>query len=410
LEAFPWPSLRKKHVDIPPLDKYEVAFESSRKRIDDYTFNIDPPGCKDIDDVISLSQINPETNTWRITITIADVACHVPEMSSIDLLASTFGQTLYNDGEAICPMLPPSYSEDACSLLPNVERRGVSLEFEWSPEMSSPKNVKWVESILTNMKSYTYEEFQNDITNLEYKNVVKHSAALLDNSEPIEDSHKWIESFMKFYNIQAAKMLKDVRAGILRRHSKPNQERLEKYSKMDSELAKLAQHAAEYCLATETDSTHFGIQTAAYCHATSPIRRYADLMNQRILKQIIRKNNECLFVSVHIDDLNARSKASKKYEKNMVFIRELIHGPRKITGRILDILENGKIRIWIPSWQKIIKVYLTPTENMNEFISADEKEKYYLNEGQIIECTIAMNLLSRHWKDRLIVNLKSKIE
>lgn len=380
--AHPWPSLRGKAVPTPGLVFGES--EVKRQSVRGFTFNIDPAGCRDIDDVISLERTE---SGWYCTITIADVAAYVDEMGAIDILASTIGQTLYKDGEAICPMLPTSLSEEACTLKAGEERRGVSLEFFWVD--NEVKYLRWFESLFTNNKTFTYEEFQ--ASSIPERDALQRIATCLEGSPSlITDSHKWIEAMMKFYNIKAGAHLKKCGAGILRRHSPPDRARFEKYVTLDPELGRLAQSSAEYCLAEDEDASHFGLGAAAYCHATSPIRRYADLMNQRILKQLIRGNKEGLFVSLPVADLNLRAKAAKSFEKNLHYLRALLEGPKEVEGLILDVSEI-KIRLWIPSWQRIVSIQPEPDRN--------------LAEGQAVRIRFAINLLGRHWRERIITKI-----
>ena len=121
-----------------------------RPFIEGYTVNIDPDGCKDIDDVVTLRRI---TNGWEVTITIADVAEHIIEGSPLDLAAQKKGQTLYQDG-AVVPMFPLSLSEGAGSLLPGEIRYGLSLIFHWTGTCS---NFHMIESRIQNQKTYTYD-------------------------------------------------------------------------------------------------------------------------------------------------------------------------------------------------------------------------------------------------------------
>jgi exoribonuclease R len=398
-QAFPWQSLRNKDVEVR-VNKDEN--NKKRTRISSgKTFNIDPAGCKDIDDIVTIEPI--AFDTWSIIITIADVACYVEEMSAIDILASTFGQTLYHDGNAICPMLPPTYSEDHCSLLPGKERHGVSLSFEWDCSKRTIKNIKWFESVFVNEKSYTYEEFQESKEQERY--ILQQVATDLEQKkELIEDSHKWIEALMKLYNIEAGKLLKEVGVGILRKHTGPRLEDLKKYSQWDVALERLAQSSAEYCLASESDTTHYGIAVDAYCHASSPIRRYADLMNQRLLKQIIQGNKEGLFVTVPVEDLNLRSKMAKSYERNLLFVRSVLGGKRTFDNvRIININSN-KVVLWITEWQKTVSIRMKQNE-MGQFVSADEKYTYELHEGDLVSIEFAINLAGRFWKDRMIIRI-----
>lgn len=386
--AHPWPSLRAKRIDAPTHPIPALEADAHRQRITGYTFNIDPPGCRDIDDVITLEQVTD--SEWRITITIADVAAFVDEMGALDILASTFGQTLYKDGEAIRPMLPPSISEGACSLICGEDRYGVSMSFLWNRATCERSPVIWSESIIHNTMTFTYEDAMTSVS--EPLTILREIAG------GEADSHKWIEYMMLLYNKEAAKLLREARVGILRSHSPPDMERLAKYSAWDSGLAQLAMESAKYCLANQEGAlAHFGIGAEVYCHASSPLRRYADLMNQRIIKQLIRGKREGLMVTVPVHDLNARSKATKQYERNLLFLREVLthsssEGHRIVSGRILAISsDRQQCSVWIDAWKKKMNVH---AHDLDEF-----------EEGELVNVQCAMNLLGRHWKDRMVIRL-----
>ncbi len=377
------------------------------------TFNIDPVGCKDVDDVISVVLPPDAAQDATITITISDVAAHIQEMSALDVVAATIGQTFYKDGMAIRPMLPLALSEDSLSLLPGKERLGLSLSFSWN-ETDGKKDFRWHETRLVNQKTYTYEEAEAS---------TEEHIMLFAKAVGGSNSHEWIEEAMKLYNLEAAKLLVGAGVGILRAHSAPDFERLEKYVGWDKRLAALASSAASYVEYLGSGSSeaikHFGLGAEQYCHATSPIRRYADLMNQRLLKQIIRKNTENLVVSVSLHDLNKRSKAAKAYERDLCFMRALLGSgtatATKATGRILDISIIGdgeiKIRTWIENWKKTIQSIYKGTllgDGGKWLIkSRDEKNELIIAEGDLVEIEYAANLRARRWKERLVVNLVS---
>jgi ribonuclease R len=88
---------------------------------------------------------------------------------------------------------------------------------------------------------------------------------------------------MILYNTEAGKQLKTMKQGIVRRHSAPDRERLQAYRDHVPELEMLAFSSAEYCLAEEEDTRHYGLDSDHYAHASSPIRRYADLIVHRAL-------------------------------------------------------------------------------------------------------------------------------
>lgn len=413
--ACPWTPLTKGFEAA--ADDAETA--GRRVRLTGTTFNIDPVGCKDIDDVLTLERISEATGEkWVVTITISDVASAVEELTAVDIMAATVGQTLYRDGVAVRPMLPPALSEEACSLLAGTERRGVSLQFEFDADARTVGEWKWLETLVRNDKTYTYESFCTEGTE---RDVVKSVVEMLEGGREVTDPHEWIEILMKTYNVRAAALLKEASVGVLRRHSAPDQATLERYTALDPALGFLASHAAEYCLAEEEEVGHFGFGGAPYCHATSPIRRYADLVNQRILKQLIRGNDKSLFVSVSMSDLNRRAKAAKSYERDLCYVRALLGGTeRMFRGRIVEAaLESSeaaasqrvRLRIWIPEWRRLARASYLCTIAREEagrytVVSADGTETFELTVGQEVTVRAALLLGQRRWKDRLLLQVR----
>lgn len=417
LTAAPWGTLKVGADAVLPDDA-----AAHRVALAGHTFNIDPAGCLDIDDVLTLEPI--ETDVWRVTITISDVASCVEELSAVDIMASTAGQTLYKDGVAVRPMLPRTLSEEACSLLAGTTRRGVSLQFVCNLQSGDLKEWKWLESTVCNNETYTYESFLGST----YRGVVEAIVGVLE-GRAVTDPHEWIESLMKTYNLRAAAMLHEASVGVLRRHSAPDADRLARFTALCPEVAFLASSAASYCLANEkgVGLEHWGIG-AVYCHATSPIRRYADLVNQRILKQLIRGNKEGLYVTVAVDDLNRRAKVSKSYERDLCYLRALLGTKREYEGQVVEIerMEEAgagagagastcdtiaKVRIWVPAWKRIVRCTYRFTMANEEkqsyvFVSADGGTTFELTAGQKVAIQFAVKLRERRWKDRILTLVK----
>ncbi len=387
-----------------------------RKRIEGFTFNIDPDGCKDIDDVLTFNKID---GGWNVIITISDVARYVEDSSVEDIFASLIGQTLYLDGKVERPMLPEEYSEKTCSLVPGKTSYGISLSFKWTS--LGITDIEWFESEFENNKSYTYEEFQ-DIKE-QWRDGLQQVASYLA-KENVTDSHQWIEECMKFYNMEAAKLLKEANKGLLRRHSAPNIERLEKYKELHKNtginLEQLAFQSAEYCLAEDNNTEHYGLNTTTYTHATSPIRRYADLINQRMIKMIIwsrlkeeqpQEINRPYIVPQATYDINLRQKAIKAFDRDVTFLRAIQAGSDKIyKGLILDLLENSekktiKLRIYVEEWKRTISVeYKSPRSGV--ILSRDEKQEFEgICEFTEIRFKCTFNMNARNWKDRSIIQI-----
>jgi exoribonuclease R len=292
-------------------------------------FNIDPKGCRDIDDVIAICGS-------EIAICIADVDAAVPARSRIDEYAALTAQTIYEDGVARRPMLPLHYSEGACSLLAGELRPVVALRF--TIRDGAAADMRFAPLNIVNGASYTYEE----------------AVSLRPVLEPLlgalgcvsEDPHDWIAAAMTRYNLEAAKVLVARGQGMLRGHSGL---KVERYAALEPVLgpdvaARLASNAATYCSAT-SDLRHAGFGDVAYCHATSPIRRYADLVNQRVLKGVGAAATPHL-----IRSLNVRGKAAKAYERACAFMDALASPLKEV-----DVVPVGGGRAYVPAWGRLIK-------------------------------------------------------
>jgi exoribonuclease R len=307
------------------------------------TFNIDPEGCEDIDDCISI-------RGDEMAITITDVACIVKKGSDIDKEAFKRGQTFYSEKERHS-MLPPDY-EEACSLVPGKYRSGISLVFK-----KGFKDAFLIETSIKNDKSYTYESFSKDM-----------------------DIN--IESLMIYYNNFVAELLKKHKKGIFRRQSEAASP-IENILPDEIKTA-LYNNSAEYCEFNE-DLHHSSLNLDAYCHCTSPIRRYADIENQRYLKEIFQglalSTGQA---SPGIEYLNLRSKMAKKHDRDLFFLQKIRENKENtIIGIIVD--EN---KVWIPEWKRLIKLGTT------DKVPGDEvKIKYHYNRLEIA------------WKKRIVFQL-----
>ncbi len=93
------------------------------------TLTIDPASARDFDDAISAQPLDSGAD-FRVWVHIADVSLFVPEGSSVDMEAKRRATSVYVPG-AVEPMLPEALSNDACSLMPGVERAAVTVELDF---------------------------------------------------------------------------------------------------------------------------------------------------------------------------------------------------------------------------------------------------------------------------------------
>ena len=328
----------------------EETNQATRVPLEGFTFNIDPDGCLDIDDVLTLHKLS-ETK-WEFVITISDVAAHILEGSEGDLHAFLLGETLYQNGEAVVPMLPTPLSEMAFSLRPNEMHIGISLFCEWDTQTKTLSVGDFKETIFKNNQSYTYETiYKADEFPLE---ILKDIVTTLHGS-PTEDSHEWVAEAMLLYNKQVALKLLEHKMGLLRAHELPDAERLKQFTQIHPDLQFLAYTAANY-VPTETNIIHAGLGSIPYCHASSPIRRYADLLNQRNLKTILTGKQLPPTGSSVAEHLNTIQKKMRGYERSLFFLEQIQQAPTgTVSGLVISFTEE-KTKVFVPAWKVVIRV------------------------------------------------------
>jgi exoribonuclease R len=353
-----------------------------------YTLNIDPLGCKDIDDVLTV--YHNDSNSWVLVVTIADVSEMIDVNGELDHHAMKTGQSLYSEFLPPRNMLLPQLSEDELSLIPGKTRFGVSLihTFSGNKLMYS----KFAESIIENKASYTYDNVEAT-ADPEVVKMIRQAAGILG-CEDINDPHKWIETFMVNYNKSVAKELYDKNVGIFR-GQKPDVP-LEKYQRICPELA----HQAAIFTGPEDILEHTSLNAPTYCYASSPIRRYVDIVNQRLLKIIISKQWEFLFLSRDddfsglADKMNDLQKGAKRQSRDDFFLSQLAGEKRIIEGVIFDIATE-KLKVYVPVWKRFVKVRREQKIESTTTLYEGEKVnlRYFYNPDQVA------------WKNRIVFQI-----
>jgi exoribonuclease R len=124
--------------------------------------------------------------------------------------------------------------------------------------------------------------------------------------------------------------------------------------------------AGEYIGAEETEVAHAGLGASVYCHATSPLRRYADLVNQRVLKALTNATDTN--ASALAKWLNERAKEARAYERESWCLAHLSATElRSATGWIVKASETG-YRIYVPAWRRMVKVRTDYVGNMGDAV------------------------------------------
>jgi exoribonuclease R len=365
---------------LPPLTPSSVAYTDST---DLCTFHVDPPGCRDIDDAISFKPVEG-SSCILVKIHIADVTSWLKAYPVLAGPAAAAGQTLYRDGVAVRPMFPVTLSEGVMSLLPGELRRAWTLNFLWSSR-ACQGNPWWTHDEIRVKESYTYES----ILGSPHADLLGDIASSLA-GRPLTDPHEWIEHVMLFYNRSVAEELKRRGVGVLRRHAAPDLARLEAMRRLNLPASvgdRLAMRAGEYCLAAEEDTVHWGLGAAVYCHASSPIRRWADCVNQTALAAVLHNYLDAEPTPFQVvASLNAAARRAKRYERDLGYVRALL-GPAAARAHAGTVLEAG--RIWVPYLDRLVR--------------ADTGDR---QAGEAVEVRFFADAGKRNWKGRLVVRVE----
>ncbi len=280
----------------------------------------------------------------RAIVAIADVAWYVRPGSELDRAARARGNSVYFP-DRVVPMLPEPLSEGRCSLTPGVDRlclavhlkiaadgslRGhritravmrsaaretyetVQTVLDGGPPSPGPRGaaIAALHGVYRALARARARRGTLELDLPEYRAVMAPEGGV----ERIErrrtlTAHKLIEELMIAANVAAAETLTRLgRACIHRVHAPPDPARVEALRPLlDSfglplprrarDFARLLARAAdedaaeilhEAVLRTQAKAAyaadtpgHFGLGLPLYCHFTSPIRRYADLVNHR---------------------------------------------------------------------------------------------------------------------------------
>lgn len=317
------------------------------------TFHIDPEGCQDVDDVISWRTIGADKEEF--TIGIADVGAWIDEESDLNTYAKQLAQTIYKEGVPIMPMLPEAISTNLASLRSDCQQRPI-LSLVFKIVKGKCVGTRWAKHVTIVDRTYSYESILQD---KEVANKLKNFLEIIEGTDSGvgDDPHHWIEVAMILYNTAAATLLKENRLGILR--SQPEGQSAEEWQNLSEktgirDIAFFGYGAGKYVPSTEENTKHTGLSLDVYCHASSPLRRYADLYNQRCLKYILFGDEKPL-IKANCHHLNEQARKAKALDRELWFLKNL--QPGKIT-EVEGILLKKKDEAWtiyIPCWKRKVR-------------------------------------------------------
>ncbi|MGK7956986.1 MAG: ribonuclease catalytic domain-containing protein, partial [Crocosphaera sp.] len=282
-------------------------------------FTIDSETSKDLDDAL---WIEPNQSGVVISVHIADVTALIPLKSQLEEQALLRGETRYL-ATGNKPMFPRELSEDKLSLLEEQPRWTITIRIALD-ESANIKKTQLLSTHLTNIKRFSYisadrtlnDPSQSLFQMLRYCEVWAQKLAwkrqkqgafgqstiggvTLDEEgrlveTPLYHSQQIIQEFMVLANTAVASLAEKHRLPILYRNHTASA--IAPESKILIEtlttlgLPELVRQKLQSWLDSATYSPavigHFALCLPAYTHFTSPIRRFADYINHRILKAV----------------------------------------------------------------------------------------------------------------------------
>ena len=237
----------------------------------EYTFTIDPPGCTDIDDALSVRKFNRNGHEmYEVDVHIADVTHYVQQAGPVDIESRRRGTTFYPAGCSAFHMLPQRLSEDLCSLLPGKDRftLSVRLTLDNDGNLLEP-NSTISRSIINSNAQLTYTEVHEMLLStrhsdevdeelrrrlallhhlsqklrekrLQEKRFFSEYDGLFDIEDQAAEAHELIEEFMVLANREVAKFLigKFPDCTPLRRQEEPKDDDLKSWRKKHAAVAR----------------------------------------------------------------------------------------------------------------------------------------------------------------------------
>ncbi len=351
------------------------------------TVTIDPTTAKDYDDALSIEKLNP--SLYHLYVHIADVSHYVIKDTPLDDEAYKRGNSTYFPGTCI-PMLPEELSNELCSLKENVKRLAVTVEmfigldgqvqkYEiYRSVIKSDKRFTYLEAkeVLDGAKKSKHLPALKLMVELcAVLKALRTKRGSVDLSLPSIDmiinkqgepegferveydvTHQMVEEFMlKANEIVAYHLVQQNKAAVFRVHEKPEQENLNdfydlarmfgfqvphnptieqvqqlfvqtKSSPYAYQLATSFIRSMKLAFYSDQNVGHYGLSLDHYCHFTSPIRRYTDLVVHRQLFES-HQDLDLKSLSKHCSDTERKSfkaEMSVVSLKKMRYLRKIL--------------------------------------------------------------------------------------
>ncbi|MEM1283284.1 MAG: VacB/RNase II family 3'-5' exoribonuclease [Chlamydiota bacterium] len=398
---------------------------------------IDPKTAKDFDDALTLTT-DPKGH-YHLGVHIADVTHYVRPDSALDKEAQARSNSTYFPGYCL-PMLPKELSNNLCSLRPNVNRLAVSVLMEINTDgelvdyritrsvirsckrftyedaklvLDQKKKsshyplLKRMEKLCYLLKDKRYERGSLDLALPELVIIVD-DEGFPDRTEYVEYdiTHQLVEEFMlKANEVVARHLTEEGHQVAYRVHETPADDNLKDFVALarafgfelpDTPTQDELQHffteavespygqhlAACYirrmrmAVYSPENIGHYGLSLTHYCHFTSPIRRYADILVHRTLFELGLEQDQLEMITSHCSEqerISARAESSVKLLKKLRLIKGIYdHDPYYEYEAVITSVRPWGITIEILAY--MMESFIHISEIGNDYFEFIERE------------------------------------
>jgi exoribonuclease-2 len=339
----------------PALKEAEIVMKkeidpSGREDLTDLSiFTIDGPFTRDFDDALSLQPID---EGYRLGVHITDLAPFIQVDGHLDREASARASSIYLPVDQI-PMFPSTLSNNVLSLLKGFKRLAISLMADFDRDWNL-KDYRFIPSIVRTERQLTYDQVSAvyadeptfsalyQLSQALRQKRIANGALLIplpeihfefdDNSgirvrliEQDTPAKIIVSECMILYNWLAAKFASETALPILYRSQEPPQERL--FNDESDYIYYVFQQRRKLqpLFIDIIPQPHSGLGVEVYTNATSPLRRYMDLVVQRQIHSALLKKSPVY-------------NESRLKELNLLIQQTL---------RDIDLMKRNQTRYWI---------------------------------------------------------------
>ncbi len=363
-------------------------------------FSIDDRDTKDRDDALSIESLHTSEGSvsYRIGIHITDVGALIPQGSSLDIEADRRMSSLYLPEQTIS-MLPPRIATNSGSVNPGETRAAMSLIAELTQD-AEVRDWKVARSVIRSGHAFSYVEADEIITDADHP-LHTELSALYDLSASLRkqreargalnldrdelsvkvDSNGEISVAVVPRNAPSRNLVQEYmilcnsllahycsQAGLpapFRSQALPNVSDIEAQFPPGPLRSYMMLRRLTPALVSTKPAAHGGLGVEAYIQATSPLRRYPDLMAQRQISHHARAgetlyDNEAVTSIAHRADTQIRQMSRIENRRRQYFFLKWLDARRResedagepyiLEGIVLENPPNRAATVDLADW------------------------------------------------------------